>query len=61
MRIKIIVMSALPSSIRRIDGKLEIVDQLLLPHVTEYVQIRNIFDAHDAIKSMKVVCFSNHS
>jgi hypothetical protein len=34
--------------------RLEIVNQLLLPHVTEYVAINSVEDAHDAIKSMKV-------
>lgn len=47
-------MSTLPRSIRRVDGKLEIVDQLQLPHVTEYVQIKDISEAHAAIKSMKI-------
>lgn len=41
-------------SLRTSNGKLEIVDQLLLPHVTQYVEIRTIQDAYDAIKSMKV-------
>jgi len=34
--------------------KIDIVNQLLLPHVTEYVSICNVQDAHEAIKSMKV-------
>lgn len=42
------------SSIRTSEGKLEIVNQLLLPHTTEYLEIRSIDDAFDAIKSMKV-------
>jgi hypothetical protein len=41
-------------SIRISDNKLEIVNQLLLPHVTEFVQIDTIEQAHDAIKTMKV-------
>jgi len=41
-------------SIRTSDDKLEIVNQLLLPHVTEFVQIDTIEQAHDAIKTMKV-------
>ena len=41
------------TSIRTVDGKIEIVDQLLLPHSTEYIQISTIEEAHDAIKSMK--------
>lgn len=35
--------------------KIDIVNQLLLPHVTEDVSICNVQDAHEAIKSMKVV------
>ncbi len=42
------------SSIRTSEGKLEIVNQLLLPHTTEYLEIKSIDDAFDAIKSMKV-------
>lgn len=42
------------TSIRTSASKLEIVDQLLLPHSTEFIEIRNIDDAFDAIKSMKV-------
>ncbi|KAM5532861.1 hypothetical protein V8D89_013502 [Ganoderma adspersum] len=42
------------SSIRTSEGKLEIVNQLLLPHTTEYLEIRSIDDAFDAIKSMKI-------
>ncbi|EIW63326.1 eukaryotic translation initiation factor 2B [Trametes versicolor FP-101664 SS1] len=42
------------TSIRTSAGKLEIVDQLLLPHSTEFIEIRNIDDAFDAIKSMKI-------
>lgn len=34
--------------------QLEIVNQLLLPHVTEFIPINTIQDAHEAIKSMKV-------
>lgn len=41
-------------SIRTSDDKLEIVNQLLLPHVTEFLQIDTIEQAHDAIKTMKV-------
>ena len=41
-------------SIRTGEGKLEIVNQLLLPHTTEYLEIKSIDDAFDAIKSMKV-------
>ncbi|KAF9454041.1 Methylthioribose-1-phosphate isomerase [Macrolepiota fuliginosa MF-IS2] len=42
------------TSIKVIDDKLEIVNQLLLPHVTEYVEINSVEDAYDAIKSMKI-------
>lgn len=43
-------------SIKSDDDKLEIVNQLLLPHTTQFVQINSIEEAHDAIKSMKVGC-----
>ncbi|EIW82764.1 eukaryotic translation initiation factor 2B [Coniophora puteana RWD-64-598 SS2] len=36
------------------DDKLEIVNQLLLPHTTQFIEITSIEDAHDAIKSMKI-------
>lgn len=42
------------SSIKTGGDKIEIVNQLLLPHTTEYVEINTIEQAHDAIKSMKV-------
>ncbi|KAI0358416.1 eukaryotic translation initiation factor 2B [Trametes cingulata] len=42
------------TSIRTSEGKLEIVNQLLLPHTTEFIEIKNIDDAFDAIKSMKI-------
>lgn len=42
-------------SIRTLDqDKIDILNQLLLPHTIEYVQITTIEQAHDAIKSMKV-------
>jgi methylthioribose-1-phosphate isomerase len=41
-------------SIKSSDDKLEIVNQLLLPHTTQFIQINTIEDAHDAIKTMKV-------
>ena len=49
-------MAATPelTSIKVNDDKLEIVNQLLLPHVTEYVEVNSVEDAYDAIKSMKV-------
>ncbi|KAH9931065.1 eukaryotic translation initiation factor 2B [Epithele typhae] len=42
------------TSIRTNEGKLEIVNQLLLPHTTEFLEIKTIDDAFDAIKSMKI-------
>ncbi|KAI0812505.1 eukaryotic translation initiation factor 2B [Irpex lacteus] len=42
------------TSIRRTGHKIEIVDQLLLPHTVEFVPITTIEEAHDAIKSMKI-------
>lgn len=42
------------TSIRRTGHKIEIVDQLLLPHTVEFVPITTIEEAHNAIKSMKV-------
>ena len=47
-------MVELPLSIRTEGNKIEIVNQLLLPHVVEYVPINSIEEAHDAIKTMKV-------
>jgi hypothetical protein len=41
-------------SIRLSDDKIEIVNQLLLPHTTEWLTIDTIEQAHDAIKTMKV-------
>ena len=45
------------TSIRTSEGKLEIVNQLLLPHTTEFIEIKTIEDAFDAIKSMKVLIY----
>ncbi|KAI9062909.1 eukaryotic translation initiation factor 2B [Trametes sanguinea] len=42
------------TSIRTSEGKLEIVNQLLLPHTTEFIEIKTIEDAFDAIKTMKI-------
>lgn len=42
------------TSIKVDDDKIEIVNQLLLPHVTEYVEINSVEDAFDAIKTMKI-------
>ncbi|KIM45244.1 hypothetical protein M413DRAFT_24483 [Hebeloma cylindrosporum] len=41
-------------SIKSSEDKLEIVNQLLLPHTTEFIQINSVEDAHDAIKTMKI-------
>jgi methylthioribose-1-phosphate isomerase len=42
------------TSIRISNGKLEIVNQLLLPHTVEFLEINTVAAAHDAIKTMKV-------
>jgi methylthioribose-1-phosphate isomerase len=42
------------TSIRTSNGKLEIVNQLLLPHTVEFLEINTVAAAHDAIKTMKV-------
>ncbi|KAI0093245.1 eukaryotic translation initiation factor 2B [Irpex rosettiformis] len=42
------------ASIRRNGHKIEIVNQLLLPHTVEFIPITSIEEAHDAIKSMKI-------
>ena len=42
------------ASIRSSDDKIEIINQLLLPHTTEWLSIDSIAQAHDAIKTMKV-------
>ncbi|KAF9231936.1 hypothetical protein BU15DRAFT_55596 [Melanogaster broomeanus] len=41
-------------SIRTDGDKIEIVNQLLLPHTIEYLEINTVEQAHDAIKSMKI-------
>jgi methylthioribose-1-phosphate isomerase len=41
-------------SIKTSDDKIQIVNQLLLPHKTEWLSIDTIEQAHDAIKTMKV-------
>ncbi|KAI0029201.1 hypothetical protein K488DRAFT_56900 [Vararia minispora EC-137] len=46
-------MSAL-ASIRISDNQIEIVNQLLLPHTTEWLKIDTIDQAHNAIKTMKI-------
>ena len=47
-------MTAL-TSIRTTGAKIEIVNQLLLPHTVEFIEIDTIEKAYDAIKSMKVL------
>ncbi len=42
------------TSIKTSDDKIQIVNQLLLPHTTEWLEIDTIEKAHDAIKTMKV-------
>jgi methylthioribose-1-phosphate isomerase len=46
-------MAAL-TSIKTSDDKIQIINQLLLPHTTEWLAIDTIEQAHDAIKTMKV-------
>ncbi|ETW80868.1 hypothetical protein HETIRDRAFT_440508 [Heterobasidion irregulare TC 32-1] len=46
-------MAAL-ASIRTSDDKIEIINQLLLPHTTEWIKVDTIEQAHDAIKTMKI-------
>uniref|UniRef100_A0A915K1B6 Methylthioribose-1-phosphate isomerase n=1 Tax=Romanomermis culicivorax TaxID=13658 RepID=A0A915K1B6_ROMCU len=41
-------------SIRYSRGKLEILDQLKLPHESEYIDLESVEDAWEAIKTMKV-------
>ncbi|XP_069051745.1 methylthioribose-1-phosphate isomerase [Lepisosteus oculatus] len=41
-------------AIRYRDGSLQILNQLLLPHQTEFEEIRSVQDGWDAIKAMKV-------
>ncbi|KAG8977465.1 S-methyl-5-thioribose-1-phosphate isomerase [Tulasnella sp. 427] len=42
------------TSIRTEGNKIEIVDQLLLPHQVEWIPINSVEDAYDAIKTMKI-------
>lgn len=42
------------TSIRTTGNKIEIVDQLLLPHTVAFIEIDSVEQAHEAIKSMKV-------
>jgi len=41
------------SSIRTFGDEIDIVNQLLLPHTTEWLKVNSVEDAHDAIRSMK--------
>ncbi|KAL0956397.1 hypothetical protein HGRIS_002544 [Hohenbuehelia grisea] len=47
-------MAAPLKSIRITGDKLEIVNQLVLPHTVEFIEIKTIEEAHDAIKTMKI-------
>ncbi|KIO16718.1 hypothetical protein M407DRAFT_33627, partial [Tulasnella calospora MUT 4182] len=42
------------TSIRTEGNKIEIVNQLLLPHQVEWIPINSVEDAYDAIKTMKI-------
>jgi methylthioribose-1-phosphate isomerase len=42
------------TSIKTSDDNIQIINQLLLPHTTEWLVIDTIEQAHDAIKTMKV-------
>lgn len=44
-------------SIRYKDGKLEILDQLLLPSITKYVNVRGVEDGWKVINKMQVSFF----
>ena len=46
------------SSIRTSGDRIEIIDQLLLPHTQEWIEIDAIEKAYEAIKSMKV-CYTS--
>ncbi len=41
-------------AIKYSDGKLEILDQLLLPDETKYIPVKNAEDGWDVIKNMQV-------
>lgn len=47
-------MSTSLTSIQTSGDDIQIVNQLLLPHVVEFLPINTIEEAHDAIKTMKV-------
>lgn len=42
------------TSLRTSGDDIEIINQLVLPHTTEWLPINSIEEAHEAIKSMKV-------
>ena len=44
-------------AIRYNDGRLEILDQLLLPHSSKYIPVNNTEDGWSVIKKMQVFCF----
>lgn len=44
-------------SIKYKDGKLEILDQLLLPSITKYVNVRGVEDGWKVINKMQVILF----
>lgn len=49
------------TSIRTSGEEIEIINQLLLPHTTEWLKINSIEDAHGAIKTMKEICLPRPS
>lgn len=49
------------TSIRTTGDKIEIVDQLLLPHTVAFIEIDSVEQAHEAIKSMKVRVSAVHA
>lgn len=48
------------TSIKTSGDKIEIINQLILPHTTEFIEIDTIEQAYDAIKSMKVSIRGSH-
>ena len=48
------------TSIRTSDNKIEIVNQLVLPHTVEWLEIDTIEQAHAAIKTMQVLAILDH-
>ena len=49
------------TSIRTSDNKIEIVNQLVLPHTVEWLEIDTIEQAHSAIKTMQVLAVFYHT